>query len=51
MANTMTRVGLDVHARQTHLFALDLVSGEVFRQRIEGPRRRRFLTLIGSGGG
>jgi len=33
----MTRVGLDVHARQTDLFALDIASGEVQRQRIEGP--------------
>lgn len=37
MANTMPRVGLDVHARQTHLFALDLATGETLRRRIEGP--------------
>lgn len=37
MLNTMPRVGLDVHAHQTHLFALDLASGEVLRRRIEGP--------------
>jgi transposase len=37
MINTMPRVGLDVHANQTHLFALDLASGEFERKRIEGP--------------
>ena len=37
MTNTMPRVGLDVHANQTHLFALDLASGEFKRKRIEGP--------------
>jgi hypothetical protein len=33
----MPRMGLDVHANQTHLFSLDLASGEVWRRRIEGP--------------
>jgi transposase len=37
MTNTMPRVGLDVHANQTHLFALDLASGEVTRRRVAGP--------------
>ena len=37
MTKTMPRVGLDVHARQTHLFALELASGEILRRRIEGP--------------
>jgi transposase len=37
MTETMPRVGLDVHANQTHLFSLDLASGEVVRRRIEGP--------------
>ena len=36
MINTMPRVGLDVHANQTHLFALDLASGEFERKRVEG---------------
>jgi transposase len=33
----MPRVGLDVHADQTHLFSLDLGSGEFVRKRIDGP--------------
>jgi transposase len=33
----MPRVGLDVHAHQTHFCALDLATGEVERKRIEGP--------------
>jgi len=33
----MPRVGLEVHAHQTHLCALDLATGEVERKRIEGP--------------
>ena len=37
MTETMPRVGLDVHANQTHLFCLDLASGEFIRRRIEGP--------------
>jgi transposase len=37
MINTMPRVGLDVHANQTHLFSLDLASGEFERRRVEGP--------------
>jgi hypothetical protein len=37
MTDTMPRVGLDVHANQTHLFSLDVVSGEFVRKRIEGP--------------
>lgn len=37
MNNTTPRVGLDVHANQTHLFALDLATGEFKRRRIEGP--------------
>ncbi|HXV04415.1 MAG TPA: transposase [Solirubrobacterales bacterium] len=34
---TLHRVGLDVHASQTHLYVLDVASGEVSRARIEGP--------------
>jgi len=37
MTDTMPRVGLDVHANQTHLFSRDLASGEFERKRIEGP--------------
>lgn len=37
MTETMPRVGLDVHADQTHMFSLDLASGEFSRRRIEGP--------------
>ena len=37
MSNTMPRVGLDVHANQTHLFSLDLATGEANRRRIKGP--------------
>jgi transposase len=37
MTDTMPRVGLDVHANQTHMFSLDLASGEFERKRIEGP--------------
>src|SRR5215211_1945797 len=37
VSNTMPRVGLDVHAKQTHLFSLDLATGEAIRRRIEGP--------------
>jgi hypothetical protein len=37
MTETMPRVGLDVHAKQTHMFCLDLTSGEFTRRRIEGP--------------
>ena len=37
MTKTMPRVGLDVHAHQTHLCNLDLATGEVERKRIGGP--------------
>lgn len=37
MTDTMPRVGLGVHANQTHLFSLDLASGGFERKRIEGP--------------
>lgn len=37
MIEPMPRVGLDVHANQTHMFSLDLASGEFVRKRIEGP--------------
>lgn len=37
MINTMPRAGLDVHARQSHLAVVDLVSGELTRRRIVGP--------------
>jgi hypothetical protein len=37
LTKTMPRVGLDVHAHQTHLCNLDLATGEVERKRIGGP--------------
>jgi transposase len=37
MTETMPRVGLDVHARQTHLAALELRTGELDQRRIAGP--------------
>jgi hypothetical protein len=33
MQETMTAVGLDVHARSTHAAAIDLMSGELRRAR------------------
>jgi transposase len=51
MSNTMPRVGLDVHANQTHLFSLDLATGEAVRRRIEGPPEAvlRHLEQFGEG--
>lgn len=40
MVNTMPRVGLDVHANQTHAAMLELRSGELTRKRIQGPPER-----------
>ena len=40
MTKTMPRVGLDVHANQTHRAALDLATGELKRRRIQGPPER-----------
>ncbi len=37
MSEIRPRVGLDVHANQTHLCAIDLQTGELRRKRIEGP--------------
>jgi transposase len=47
----MPRVGLDVHANQTHRAALDLATGELSRRRIDGPPERVLddLTSIGPG--
>ena len=39
MTNTMPRVGLDVHANQTHLCALDLASGELEEETSRGTAR------------
>jgi len=36
VSSTMTYVGLDVHARSTHVAALDVVSGELHRARFGG---------------
>lgn len=53
MTNTMTRyrVGLDVHANQTHLCALDIASGEIQRRRVPGPPEEvlPFLEELGEG--
>ena len=53
MTNTtfLNRVGLDVHANQTHLCALDVSSGEVNRRRVEGPPEEvlPFLEELGEG--
>jgi len=48
---TLHRVGLDVHANQTHLCALDVSSGEVARRRVEGPPEAvlPFLEELGEG--
>jgi transposase len=47
---TLHRVGLDVHANQTHLCALDAVSGEVSRARVDGPPEAVLPILEGLGG-
>ena len=52
MTNTTThRVGLDVHANQTHLCALDPATREVSRRRVEGPPEDvlPFLEELGRG--
>lgn len=49
MTDTMPRVGLDVHANQTHRAALDLATGELSRRRIEGPPERALDDLDGLG--
>lgn len=45
MIETMPRAGLDVHARQSHLFAFDPTSGEVERRRISGPPEQTLAHL------
>ena len=37
MANSISLVGLDVHAAQTHAAVLDLSTGELRRRRLNGP--------------
>jgi transposase len=49
MTDTMPRVGLDVHANQTHRAALDLATGELTRRRIKGPPERTLNDLDGLG--
>lgn len=51
MTKTMPRVGLDVHANQTHRAALDLATGELQRRRIDGPPERALDDLIRFGDG
>jgi transposase len=48
---TLYRVGLDVHANQTHLCAVDVRSGEVRRRRVDGPPEAAipFLEELGEG--
>jgi transposase len=49
MTETMPRVGLDVHANQTHAAMLDLRTGELERKRIQGPPEEalQFLAAFG----
>lgn len=49
MTKTMPRVGLDVHANQTHRAALDLATGELSRRRIAGPPERALDDLAAFG--
>jgi hypothetical protein len=37
MANSISLVGLDVHAVQTHAAVLDLLTGELRRRRLNVP--------------
>jgi transposase len=43
----MPRVGLDVHANQTHAAMLDLHTGELVRKRIQGPPQSSLAYLAG----
>jgi transposase len=49
MTETMPRVGLDVHANQTHAALLDLRTGELARRRIQGPPEETLHYLAGFG--
>ncbi|MGH2803340.1 MAG: IS110 family transposase [Thermoleophilaceae bacterium] len=51
MTKTMPRVGLDVHANQTHRAMLDLATGELKRRRIDGPPERALDDLAQFGEG
>ena len=51
MNETMPRVGLDVHANQTHVAMLDLHSGELQRKRVTGPPHSSLDYLAGLGTG
>ena len=51
MTKTMPRVGLDVHANQTHRAALDLATGELKRWRVVGPPERALDDLAQFGEG
>lgn len=44
---TLTKVGLDVRATQTHAAVLDAGAGEVWTRRLPGPPRAA-LDLLGS---
>ena len=45
MVGTMTVVGLDVHARSTQAAAIDLLSGELRRERF-GPGTERVVEWL-----
>lgn len=49
MTDTMPRVGLDVHASQTHAAVLDLRTGELQRKRIAGTPESSLDYLAGLG--
>jgi hypothetical protein len=46
----MPRVGLNVHARQTHAALRDLRTGELARRRIQGPPEQTLEYLAGPSG-
>ena len=50
MQQTMTVVGLDVHARSTQAAAIDLLSGELRRERF-GPGTERVVEWLSGLGG
>ena len=48
---TMAKVGLDVHATQTHAAVLDPATGEVWTRRLQGPPRIAIDLLASLGAG
>lgn len=49
--STLAKVGLDVHARQTHAAVLDPTTGEVGTRRLQGPPRVALDLLASLGAG